>query len=641
MRCIFYLPIIACLTLISFYTSAQRTCATNEVYLQMLSNNPVFAKNQQEIEAFTQRFIKNGGSRMQSTTARGAATYIIPVVVHVVYHTTAQNISDAQVQSQIDVLNKDYQKLNADTAAVPSVFKPLIADCKIQFCLAKQNPGGNPTTGIIRKYTSKTSFSDNDAVKKSSSGGDDAWPASSYLNLWVCNLSNDLLGYAQFPGGPPATDGVVILYSAFGTTGTVKAPYNKGRTATHEVGHWLNLRHIWGDDYGDCTGSDLVGDTPNAADENYGCPTFPHVSCSNGPNSDMFMNYMDYTNDACMQMFTTGQKDRMWAVLQSGGARAAIVNSQGCSTPSGSCGTPNNLATSNISQSAATVSWNAVSGAISYRLQYKVSSASTYTTISGLTATSYTLTGLTASTKYTYKIQATCSGGAGSYSSTATFTTMATACTDKFEPNNTKSSAKFIGLNKNIKALIDTSDDLDFFKFTTTTSAPNFKVMLTDLPKDYDLKLFNPSGTQIGSSQNGSTSSESIAYNGGIAGTYRVEVFGFNGVYSATSCYTLKITTSSSSLKEDVTKTINIKSGVMVYPQPASGYTTIQFAGSEWKGNATLSVISQMGQLLSVKQINTDSRQYRLDVSNLANGMYYIKISNNSITVTQKIVVQH
>jgi hypothetical protein len=196
------------------------------------------------------------------TMLRGTPVYTIPVVVHVVYNTNAQNISDAQVQSQIDILNQDFQKLNADTTAVPSAFKPLIADCKIQFCLAKQDPYGNPTTGILRKYTSKTAFSDNDDIKKSGRGGDDAWPASSYLNLWVGNLSGGLLGYAQFPGGTAATDGVVVLYSAFGNTGTVSAPYHKGRTTTHEVGHWLNLRHIWGDDSGACTGSDGVGDTP-------------------------------------------------------------------------------------------------------------------------------------------------------------------------------------------------------------------------------------------------------------------------------------------------------------------------------------------------------------------------------------------
>jgi hypothetical protein len=165
--------------------------------------------------------------------------------------------------------------------------------------------------------------------------------------------------------------------------------------------------------------------------------------------------------------------------------------------------------------------------------------------------------------------------------------------------------------------------------------------VLNTLPADYDLKLYAPSGTQIGISQNGSTTSESISYSGGVAGTYKVQVYGYNGAYNATSCYTLKVTTSSIALNEAEVKTMDIRSGVIVYPQPASSYATIQFAGSEWKGTASLSVISQMGQLLSVQQINTDSRQYRLNVSNLANGVYYIRISNSGTTVTQKIVVQH
>jgi hypothetical protein len=206
----------------------------------------------------------------------------------------------------------------------------LCGDFKIQFCLAKIDPNGKATSGIVRRKTTKKSFSSNDAVKFSSRGGDDAWPADQYLNIWVCNLGHGLLGYAQFPGGPASTDGVVILYSAFGDTLTVKAPYDKGRTATHEIGHWLNLRHIWGDDNGACTGSDLVGDTPNQANSNFGCPTFPHVSCSNGPNGDMFMNYMDYTDDACMFMFTNGQRDRSYAVLQPGGARYSVTQSGKC-----------------------------------------------------------------------------------------------------------------------------------------------------------------------------------------------------------------------------------------------------------------------------------------------------------------------
>jgi hypothetical protein len=189
-----------------------------------------------------------------------------------------------------------------------------VADTGIEFQLARKDPSGKTTSGITRTQTNRGGFGDDDAVKSATTGGVDAWPTDRYLNLWVCSLGGGLLGYAQFPGGPAPTDGVVILNTAFGTKGIAQAPFNKGRTATHEVGHWLNLRHIWGDTE-DCSGNDFVADTPNAQHPNYGKPAFPHVSCNNGPHGDMFMNYMDYVDDTAMYMFTVGQVARMHATL--------------------------------------------------------------------------------------------------------------------------------------------------------------------------------------------------------------------------------------------------------------------------------------------------------------------------------------
>jgi hypothetical protein len=305
-------------------TPQSRNCSTMEVLERLMKEDPGYRDRMNQIEQQIQEYLRQNPERDNLIVN-------IPVVVHVVYRTTTENISDAQIQSQISVLNQDFRKLNADAGNTPAAFAGLVADCQINFCLATRDPNGAATTGITRTKTRKTAFSTNDDVKKSSRGGKDPWPASSYLNLWVCNLSNGILGYAQFPGGSAATDGVVINYKAMGTTGTATYPFNLGRTATHEVGHWLNLRHIWGDDGTGCTGSDLVSDTPNQADENYGCPAFPAVSCSNGPNGDMFMNYMDYTDDRCMYMFTTGQSGRMNAVLS--GTRVSLLSSSGCVAP--------------------------------------------------------------------------------------------------------------------------------------------------------------------------------------------------------------------------------------------------------------------------------------------------------------------
>src|SRR3954452_8821841 len=287
-----------------------RSCGTMVVHERLLRSDPSYqaARNDSENRAFTY------ARRPDFLVGRRGVT-VIPTVVHVVYNGAAQNISDGQVQSQIDVLTHDFRKTNADISTLPAVFQPLAADARIAFELATTDPSSNPTNGITRTSTSATGFTDDNKVKKASTGGADAWPRDNYLNLWVCRLSGGLLGYAQFPGGPADTDGVVILDTACGTSGTAAAPFDLGRTATHEIGHWLNLRHIWGDDGGGCNGDDFVADTPNCADDNMGKPTFPHITCSNGPNGDMFMNYMDYTDDDSMFMFTQGQADRMQACL--------------------------------------------------------------------------------------------------------------------------------------------------------------------------------------------------------------------------------------------------------------------------------------------------------------------------------------
>ena len=310
----------------------RRACGTMDVLQAQLAADPAQAQRMAAIEAHTRRVLANPVLNRPT----GATLIVVPVVVHVLYNTTAQNISDAQVQSQIDVLNEDFQKLNADANKTPSIYAGLAANANIQFVLAKRDPAGAATTGIIHKFTKTASWSTNDAVKNSKRGGDNPWDATKYLNLWACNLGQGLLGYAQFPGGSASTDGVVCLYTAFGSRakfagGTYTNAYDLGRTTTHEVGHWANLRHIWGDDSGACTGSDLVADTPNQGGENYGCPVFPKVSCAN--SGDMSMNYMDYVDDKCMYMFSAGQSTRMDAVFAAGGPRAGIASSLGATAP--------------------------------------------------------------------------------------------------------------------------------------------------------------------------------------------------------------------------------------------------------------------------------------------------------------------
>ena len=281
-----------------------RGCASHEVHEQQLRENPELATKMQEIENFTQNAITNG--RLVNGRIE------IPVVVNVLYRTAAENISLTQIQSQIDVLNKDFNALNSDFNQVPTTFSGVKANVGITFVL----------DAVYRKSTKKTSWGTRDAMKKSSQGGLNPTSPTTKLNLWVCTIGGGILGYAQFPGGSSATDGVVIDSKYLGTTGTATAPFNKGRTATHEVGHWMNLRHIWGDT---TCGSDLVSDTPTHNTANYGIPAFPHYSTCTGTPIEMTMNYMDYTDDAGMYMFSNGQKSRMLAIFASGGTRFSFA----------------------------------------------------------------------------------------------------------------------------------------------------------------------------------------------------------------------------------------------------------------------------------------------------------------------------
>jgi hypothetical protein len=311
---------IVSLTIV-FYTSAQR-CGTAE-YLQSRPLNTHISQRTATEKAGGRDTLKD-------------EVIIIPVVVHVLYNTQQQNISDAQILSQINSLNQDYRRQNADTANTPQAFKKVAADVRIEFCLAKVDPQGYYTTGIVRKYTKAEFFQNDDKMKFSSQGGDDAWDATKYLNLWVCNLFNLTLGYGVLPGSPLEKDGVVIKYNVFGTVGTLLAPYNKGRTATHEIGHWLGLKHLWGDS---SCGDDGIADTPPQQAANYGCSSFPHLSqCSINSYGDMFMNFMDFSNDACMNVFTQGQKAEMRSLFALGGPRNSFLNSTACDSSNAAAG---------------------------------------------------------------------------------------------------------------------------------------------------------------------------------------------------------------------------------------------------------------------------------------------------------------
>ncbi|WP_291963639.1 zinc metalloprotease [Maribacter sp.] len=284
-----------------------------------LSKNKGLAKKMYDIEYNTRKAIAlknqgkgkpgggNGGGGSTPTIFEGSIT--IPVVVNIIEQFSGQ-VTQNQINSQIRVLNEDFQNNNSNTVGVPSEFAGLVADVDVAFVLA----------GVNRVVNTKASWGTNDAMKIPSQGGIAPTDPSSNLNLWVCEIGGGILGYAQFPGGSEATDGVVIGTNFFGET-NAGGIYGKGRTGTHEVGHWLNLRHIWGD--GRCNRDDFVADTPSSDAPNYNCPSYPTVNCR---TADMTMNYMDYVQDDCMYMFTAGQNDRMRALFVAGGPKESFVN---------------------------------------------------------------------------------------------------------------------------------------------------------------------------------------------------------------------------------------------------------------------------------------------------------------------------
>ncbi|WP_076445125.1 zinc-dependent metalloprotease [Chryseobacterium sp. RU37D] len=303
--------------------SAQRTCGFDKKRQEYFAKNPQAAAKHVDLQNYL--------SNKNNATIQGVVT--IPVVVHVLYRNATENVSDAQIASQITVLNQDYRKLNADfNTVVPDAFKPYASDMEVVFCMATKDPNGNPTTGVERKAVPSNFDYTNQYF---TSAGLAAWDTTKYLNIWV-GVPEGVLGFATGPdsAGQPE-DGLVIGYYCFGTTGAVNNINNKGRTATHEIGHYFGLNHIWGEDDSLCgtpENSDGCNDTPATNNAYYGAPLFPsnQHTCTNTAIGAMFMNYMDYVDDGVMGMFSNDQKTIVRNSIS--GPRASLLNSNTCTT---------------------------------------------------------------------------------------------------------------------------------------------------------------------------------------------------------------------------------------------------------------------------------------------------------------------
>ena len=304
--------------------NGQRFCATDQKMKEFFANNPDALAKKQDLRNYL---------TTKNTTAKNTQTVVtIPVVVHVLYKNADQNISDAQIASQIAVLNADFRKLNTDyNSVVPDAFKPFGADLELVFCLATVKSDGTTTTGIERKSVTAGFNFPNNYYK---AAGLLAWDPTKYLNIWVGDMPSPYLGWAYLPdaAGYPE-DGLAIGYNYFGTIGSAEYPYNGGRTATHEIGHYFGLLHPWGEDYslcGDLDNDDGCADTPAINDAHYGGNVFPDNSnmCNPTANGAMFMNFMDYVTDTEMAFFTNDQKTIKTNTMN--GPRASLLNSNAC-----------------------------------------------------------------------------------------------------------------------------------------------------------------------------------------------------------------------------------------------------------------------------------------------------------------------
>lgn len=326
-------PILTLAALLLFISLAaqQNNRTTNEKcgtmqHLELsLQKNPAF---RERFEQKRIQFNKIASTRSHNNNARLGGTVYIPIVFHIVLP-NPNIVTDAQIQAQLDTLNKDFFGINGDSINIPSYFKPVWGKSNIQFCLAQRTPDGDGTNGIDRVVSNKTDFIIDDKVKHNYSGGADYWNSSKYFNIWVCMMGSNILGYGTFPNDPgtaPADEGVVIDYRCL--PGGSFTSYNNGKTLTHETGHYFNLYHIWGDDDGACTGTDYVNDTPNQADASSGCYSGVKTDACTSGNGIMYQNYMDYTDDPCLVMFTSEQVDRMETALLL--YRPSLLSSNGC-----------------------------------------------------------------------------------------------------------------------------------------------------------------------------------------------------------------------------------------------------------------------------------------------------------------------
>jgi hypothetical protein len=596
-----------------------RKCATHDKHLELLEQDSEYRSKVEKIERETVDYL-----RQSKLLSQQNSVITIPVVVHVLWKTNNQNISDAQIQSQIDVLNEAFRKLNANLSNTLPDFIDRVGDMEIEFCLATVDPQGLPTTGITRKQTDKSSWGTNDAIKKPGQGGVAPWPVNRYLNMWVGNIGNSILGYAQFPGGPAATDGIVISPQYFGSKakGTgffLESPFDLGATVTHEVGHWLNLRHIWGD--GNCSVDDFVDDTPNANGPNYGCP-LDRFSCN---SLDNVQNYMDYTNDACMTMFTAGQVARSRALFAPGGVRSGLLSSNGCGVPIPICLAPTNIVVTG-NGSSANLSFTPSFEATSYNIFLKEANQVNFNLVGTISNTSTTLNNLSECTVYDVKIEADCSENelGTSTSGVVSFNSKGSGCTCDnvsnlsvevinntqarltWDPVEAATQYRFEGRLKGGLGLVVRKRNINAPQTTFVTNA-----LFANLTYEVRVRTFCDG---LGLTDWSPWTSFKLSMNGKAADVSENE--------------------RSIDLFPEISEILT------VYPNPATSFIKYRFMG-ERLDNVYVSLIDLSGRVLKQQRVSLDyDSENTLNVDDISNGIYLLRFVEEGVDMTtQKVVI--
>jgi len=675
-------------------------CFTSELEQLKRAANPTMETAEQFEEWITQKM------KEQANNPSLKASRNIPVVVHVIHNGDAigsnENISVAQINSQITILNQDFSATNSDISNVPSTFSSAVSNSDIQFCLAQTDPNGNPTTGIDRVQLSAASYNSSsaEAMKPGTS-----WDPTNYFNIWVVNFgSSGLLGYAQFPsssglaglaanGGAANTDGVVIAHNAFGNTGAAAAPYNKGRTATHEIGHCFGLRHIWGD--GTCA-TDYCNDTPTQQTSNYNCQTHPFNvgGCSGNTTGEMFMNYMDYVPDACMYMFTNNQKARFDAVLLNSPRRASLLTSTVCNAAAitanftGVPTTINETQTvtfTDASSSPATLNswaWTFTGGSpASFNGQtpgpITYNTAGTYTV--SLTVTD-NAAGNDNETKVAYITvnpagSSTCDSTAANWDwNTESFFTgaywSASVCTGNdgyimgnncYDDNGWASKVTFSGVGKEITDLIYLFDQstgtgagsLKVWNANGAGGAPNsvlfnYPITTGQFSANLQQLIFVPVSPTVAVSSNfyigndhavtpinGDTLCMAIAT--GTTGNqiWAKETTGWKDLSAYSLNYKGTVGVVICDISTGEKEIMGDLKEVLVFPNPSQGTINIALTS---KVESTIEVYNVVGKLVyQAKPFNT--QLITIDVNNQPNGVYFVNIKTGNDIVTKKIVL--